>query len=59
MPHRSVPAAMPLNVHAQDDQPASWQARKSASTRLQIIEATLRCFREQLSHPLHAVFTEL
>jgi AcrR family transcriptional regulator len=44
MPHRSVPAAMPLNGHTQDDQPASWQARKNASTRLQIIEATLRCF---------------
>lgn len=28
----------------QAELPASWQARKSASTRLQIVEATLRCF---------------
>lgn len=27
-----------------DVQPGNWQARKSASTRLQIVEATLRCF---------------
>jgi AcrR family transcriptional regulator len=27
-----------------DGQPDGWQARKSASTRLQIVEATLRCF---------------
>ena len=27
-----------------DGQPSGWQARKSAATRLQIIEATLRCF---------------
>jgi len=27
-----------------DGEPAGWQARKSASTRLQIVEATLRCF---------------
>ena len=25
-------------------QPLGWQARKSASTRLQIVEAALRCF---------------
>jgi AcrR family transcriptional regulator len=44
MPHRSGPAAVPVNGHAKDVKPASWQARKSASTRLQIVEATLRCF---------------
>jgi AcrR family transcriptional regulator len=27
-----------------DGQPSGWQARKSASTRLQFVEATLRCF---------------
>jgi AcrR family transcriptional regulator len=44
MPHPNEPAPLPLNGHAHEDQPVSWQARKSASTRLQIIEATLRCF---------------
>jgi AcrR family transcriptional regulator len=33
-------SAPPTAVHA----PSGWQARKSAATRLQILEATLRCF---------------
>lgn len=31
-------------AHTPDNSPSGWQARKSATTRRQIIEATLRCF---------------
>jgi AcrR family transcriptional regulator len=39
MPHHRPKPARPASGH-----PSGWQARKSASTRLQIVEATLRCF---------------
>jgi AcrR family transcriptional regulator len=39
MPPRNQPAGG-------DVEPAGWQAQKSASTRLQIVEAALRCFVE-------------
>jgi AcrR family transcriptional regulator len=34
------------NQVAPDAEPSGWQAQKSASTRLQIVEAALRCFVE-------------
>lgn len=39
MPDRTEPATQSPTVS-----PSGWQARKSAATRLQILEATLRCF---------------
>lgn len=36
----------PTPLEAADPEPAGWQAQKSASTRLQIVEAALRCFVE-------------
>ena len=39
MPNRRASPARDL-----DASPSGWQARKSAATRLQIVEATLRCF---------------
>jgi AcrR family transcriptional regulator len=39
MPDRHEPPA-----RHPDGSPSGWQARKSAATRLQIVEATLRCF---------------
>jgi len=39
MPDRHEPPARHPDVS-----PSGWQARKSAATRLQIVEATLRCF---------------
>jgi AcrR family transcriptional regulator len=39
MPDRTKPASSTVPIS-----PSGWQARKSAATRLQILEATLRCF---------------
>jgi len=39
MPDRTKPAPSTVPIS-----PSGWQARKSAATRLQILEATLRCF---------------
>jgi AcrR family transcriptional regulator len=39
-----MPAHGPTPACPTAAQPLGWQARKSASTRLQIVEATLRCF---------------
>jgi AcrR family transcriptional regulator len=39
MPARTKPAPSTVPIS-----PSGWQARKSAATRLQILEATLRCF---------------
>lgn len=41
-----MPALGPTSASPTAGQPLGWQARKSASTRRQIIEAALRCFSE-------------
>ena len=39
-----LPDSPPPPGHSGSTAPGGWQARKSAATRLQILEATLRCF---------------